>query len=164
MAYKIKGRVTVLTPTQTLMAKSGNSYQSRYMVITAIRYDQYTGQPTEDPENTPKFTFFGKQCEALDNIKIGDIVTVSFDLNGRAYDKDGQREYFTEVRPFRVDVDNQPISYQQPQYQPTAPASQPYAPQQEFSQNFAQSPAMNQVQSAFPNAEVVGEGDDDLPF
>ncbi len=106
MGYKIKGRVTVLTPTKSMTAKSGNAYQSRYLVITAIRYDQYTGQPTEDQENTPKFTFFGKQCEALDNIKIGDIVTVNFDIQGRAFDKDGQRDYFTEVRPFRVDCDN----------------------------------------------------------
>ncbi len=154
MAYRIKGRVVILTPTQTFASKSGNPYQSRFMVIIAIRYDQYTGQPTEDPDNTPKFTFFGRQCEQLDNIKIGDIVTVSFDIQGRAFDKDGQRDYFTEIRPFRVDIETQQAAPSQ------------YPPQQGLGQGFSQSPVVEAIQNTFPNAEVVKQGvnDDDLPF
>lgn len=165
MAFKLKGVVIELTPTQTFSSKNGNSYTSRYLVIQTIKFDQYTGKPTIDPENTPKFTFFGKQCEVLNNIKFGDIVTVNFDIQGRAYDKDGKREYFTEVRPFRVDVENQPTITQQSAPIPTAQPVQAqslYDPQQ----TFAQSPAMNSIQNAFPNAEIVNQEvmEDGLPF
>lgn len=175
MAYKIKGRVMIITPTQSFAAKSGNSYQSRYVVIQAIRYDQYTGQPTVDPENTPKFTFFNKQCETLDNIKVGDIVTVNFDIQGKSFDKDSKKEYFTEVRPFRVDIDSasanqtQQPNGQTPQ-QPFYPSqSQQYAPAPSQAPQAYQPPIQPNPtpfgQTTFPPAPTDLPGDDgDLPF
>ncbi len=162
MAYKISGRVLVVTPTQTCTAKSGNAYQTRYVVIAVRKFDPYTGYPTEDKENTPKFTLFGNQCQQLDNVKVGDLVMVHFDLQGRAYDKDGKTDYFTEVRPFKVEPassatsNTQPMAPNQPQQSSQAPqAYQP--PIQPNPTPFGQ--------STFPPAPNGIQGKtEDLPF
>lgn len=126
MAYKLSGTVLLITPTQTLPTKSGNTYQKRDLVITARKFDEYTGRPTEDAGNTPKFTFFGKQCEQLDGLKAGDLVKVGFDIAGRSYAKDGRIEYFTEVRPKYVDFNKQGNQPSAPQpRQACAPAGYP---------------------------------------
>ncbi|MCM1452663.1 MAG: DUF3127 domain-containing protein [Clostridium sp.] len=103
MAYKITGTIKQLTPTQTLMSKSGKNYDKRDLVIAVRMFDQYTGQPKDDSENTPKFTFIGEKCKDLDAWKVGDVVTISFDVSGRSYTKDGRTEYMTDVKPFHVD-------------------------------------------------------------
>lgn len=90
---------------QTLSSKSGNSYKKRDLVISVMRFDPYTGIPKADPDNTPKFTFIGDRCNDLENISVGMTVIVDFDINGRRFEKDGKTEYFTDVRPFRIDVD-----------------------------------------------------------
>lgn len=103
MAYKISGRALFIGPAMTMTSKSGNQYTKRDMVIAVRKFDPYTGHPSEESDNTPKFTFFGQQCQQLDAVRIDDIVVVHFDISGRSYEKDGKKEYFTEVRPFRVD-------------------------------------------------------------
>ncbi len=68
----------------------------------------------------------------LDNIQVGQVVTVSFDLQGSEItEPNGQVKYFVHVRPYKIDVrqaqqpNNQPQP-PQPQYQqPTRPAYQP---------------------------------------
>ncbi len=126
MAYKITGSVLTVGPTQTFSAKSGNIYTKRDLVITVRLFDIYTGKPTEDSGNTPKFIFMGDKCSMLDQFKPGDIVTINFDISGRAYDKDGRTEYFTEVRPFRVDFNQQPMLRQQTSQYAELSGAQPY--------------------------------------
>lgn len=103
MAYKITGRLISVGNTQEMSSKSGNRYQKRDFVMTVRKFDPYTGQPTGDEGNTPKFTLFGERCNDLNGIFPGDIVIVSFEISGRAFDKDGKTDYFTEVRPLRVE-------------------------------------------------------------
>ena len=159
MAYKITGRVTVVGPLQTLTARSGNTYTKRDLVMTVRKFDPYTGQPADDPGNTPKFTFMGDKCRQLDRIKPDDVVVIHFDISGRSYDKDGKTEYFTEVRPFRVDL--QPTANSritQEAYQENTSA-QPewYAP------GYASYPAPFGTQPP-PQAPGASPDDDDLPF
>ena len=167
MAYKITGRVTMVGPTQTLSAKSGNSYTKRDLIMTVRKFDPYTGYPSEDKDNTPKFSFFGQQRQQLDNIKVGDIVVVHFDISGRSYEKDGKTEYFTEVRPFKVELSNgqsnqvtpQPyIPQTQQPYQAPSQAPQPYQPAY-------QQPPSPLGQQTFPEApKNLQDKGDDLPF
>lgn len=167
MAYKISGRVIMVGPTQTLPAKSGNTYTKRDLIITVRKFDPYTGYPSEDKDNTPKFSFFSQQCQQLDNIKVGDIIVVHFDISGRSYDKDGKTEYFTEVRPFKVELSNgqsnqvapQPyIPQTQQTYQAPSQAPQPYQPAY-------QQPTSPLGQQTFPEApKNLQDIDDDLPF
>lgn len=167
MAYKISGRVITVGPTQTLPAKSGNTYTKRDLIMTVRKFDPYTGYPSDDKDNTPKFSFFGQQCQQLDNIKVGDIVVVHFDVSGRSYEKDVKTEYFTEVRPFKVEVSSgtnnqvppQPyIPQAQQQYQ--APSQDP----QQYQPAYPQTPSPL-GQQTFPEApKNFQDKGDDLPF
>lgn len=160
MAYRITGTVLETGAAQTFNSKNGTPYTKRDLVITVRKFDQYTGQPADEVGNTPKFTFMGDKCQKLDGIKTGDVVTISFDITGRSYDKDGRKEYITDFKPFAIDV----ISRQQ-SYAPVAP--QPYAPQPVqsnfpmFSQPAQPCPPMPQQA---PQADNTGQKKDDLPF
>lgn len=154
MAYKITGTVLHIGDTISLPSKSGTPFSKRDLVITVRKFDPYTGVPSEDPGNTPKFSFMNSNCQLLDNIKVGDIVTVLFDINGRTYEKDGRTEYYTDVRPFRVEQQRQ--AYQQPQATPQPPQD-PFASTQPINQSEPQ-PAIS--------ADTIGAqmATDDLPF
>lgn len=102
MAYKITGRVMEVGQTQSLTSKNGTAYTKRDVVITVRKFDPYTGIPSEEEGNTPKFTFFGERCKDLDDITPGIIVNISFEITGREYTKDGKTDYFTEVKPLRI--------------------------------------------------------------
>lgn len=141
MAYKITGRVLSIGNTESLTAKSGNTYTKRDLVITIRKFDQYTGQPTDDEGNTPKFTFMGERCKDLDQFKVGDIVTVSFEINGRSYiNKDDKTDYITDLRPIYVGLSRNVVQQTQQEAPqpfgdgvfPLPPAlnnqPQPYAP------------------------------------
>lgn len=151
MAYKISGRVLQIGPLQNLASKSGNTYMKQDIIITVRKYDPYTGEPTDDTGNTPKFSFIGERCKLLENLKAGDVVIIHFDISGRAYDKDGRTEYFTEVRPFNLIPDR------------NSSQSQPV-------QQYAQPMAAVETQPAAataPPAEIFNNtpmADDDLPF
>ncbi len=167
MAYKISGRVMIVGHTQTLTSKSGNSYTKRDLVMTVRKFDPYTGYPSEDNDNTPKFTFMGQQCQQLDTIKTGDIVVVHFDISGRSYEKDGRTEYFTEVRPFRVEQPNGQGNQAAPQQYNTGsqpPLQDPIQPPQAYQQTSQQTTSPFGEQ-AFPAAPGnLQSKDDDLPF
>ena len=71
----------------------------------------------------------------LDNIQVGQVVTVSFDLQGSELtEQDGQVKYFVHVRPFKVEVrqTQQPQVPQQVQgrYPPQVPQQGGYPQQQ----------------------------------
>ncbi len=154
MAYKLSGKVMLVSDTVSLSSKSGTQFTKRDLVITVRKFDQYTGVPSDDDGNTPKFTFMGLACQQLDRIKVGDIVTVLFDIAGRSYEKDGKTEYYTDVRPFKVELQRQ--SYQQPQAVSQAPQD-PFAyPQQTNPTDMQTAP------QAAPTAAQVQT--DDLPF
>lgn len=155
MAYKITGTVLAIGEAQTLPAKSGSTYTKRDLILTIRKFDQYTGQPTDDDGNTPKFTFMGEKCRDLDSFKIGDIVTVSFEVNGRAFiNKDGRTDYFTDLRPVFVGLANQTAGkqngqpVQQPMMQQSLPGHPPYNPVANF-------PSMSNY---YPQAYLPDEG------
>ena len=152
MAFKLTGTVVLIGNTETFQTKSGTPFTKRDLVITLRKYDQYTGIPTDDSGNTPKFSFMNSNCQQLDGIKTGDIVTVLFDISGRSYTKDGRTEYYTDVRPFKVEI--QRIANQQPQMAPQVVSQ----PNQSTNQ-----PVVKTALQAGPNAPQVAS-DDDLPF
>ena len=154
MAYKLSGKVMLVSDTVSLSSKSGTQFTKRDLVITVRKFDQYTGVPSDDDGNTPKFTFMGLSCQQLDGIKVGDIVTELFDIAGRSYEKDGKTEYYTDVRPFKVELQRQ--SYQQPQAASQTPQD-PFA----YPQQTNQTDMQTAPQAAPTTAQVQT---DDLPF
>lgn len=110
MANQITGKVEMVGSTVNLPKKNGNGFFSkREIVLDVTRYDQFTGERGFD--NYVKLEFSGDKCSELDNVKVGDIATISFDLQGGKYTKnDGSVQYITSVRGFKIEVKNKPIA------------------------------------------------------
>ena len=132
MANTIIGAIASIGPTQSLMAKNGNAFQKRDLVINVRRFDPNTGEPVTDWENTPTLSFIGDKCRDLDRFQVGQMVVISFDLQGRKYTTaNGETDIITEARPYKIEAYGQRPS--QPATQPmaaSAPAQAPTYPQQ----------------------------------
>lgn len=131
MANKQTGRVLAIGQTQSISLKDGKTFLKRELLLDCTRFDPYTGE-RDTFENTPVFEFSGdKGVAMLDNIQVGQVVSVSFDLQGTRYEKDGQTKYFTRVRPYAIEdvkAKTQQQAVQQSASQPT-PQPQFAAPQ-----------------------------------
>lgn len=125
MALKVIGKVHSVGQTQQIASKNGGQpFLKREIVLDATRYDGLTGERGYD--NFPMFEFSGDKCAELDAFKRGDVVEVSFELQGSFYkDKDNVERNFTRVRAYRIEpyaVKSKPAA--QPQAQQAQPAYQ----------------------------------------
>ena len=124
MANQITGRVYGISPTQTIPTKSGKPFLKREIILDVTRFDPYTGE-RDKYENFPMFEFTGDKCSELDACKVGDVVVISFDLQGSFIDgEDGKKKNFTRVRGYKVEVRGKAVANiqqaQQPVQQPQA--------------------------------------------
>lgn len=103
MANQITGKILYIYPTQQIPSKDGSrTILKRGIVIDCTRFDPYTGE--RGFENTPMVEFIGDGCSELDRYQAGQIVTISFDVQGSRYrNKDGVEQIFTRVRPYRIE-------------------------------------------------------------
>lgn len=148
MPNQIIGKILFIYPTDIIRGKDGRDFTKRKIVLDTSRYDSYTG---EKFENTPMLEFIGDRCSELDNYQIGQIVTISFDVQGTRYrNKDNVEQIFTRVQPYRIEA-------RQTQ-QPSAPIQQPTS--QPIAQPTPQ-PITQQQPQSFPPAQG---NNDDLPF
>ena len=147
MANQLTGKILYVYPTQQLPSKDGSkTILKRGIVIDCTRFDPYTGE-RNGFENTPMLEFIGDRCTELDKYQVGQIVTISFDVQGTRYrNKDGVEQIFTRVQPYRIEV-------RQTQ-QPSAPTQQP-AVQPVSQPNYQQQP------QNFPPQQGNNDG---LPF
>ena len=132
MANTIIGRILKIG--QTVNVSRDKEFLKRELVLDCSRYDEYTG---EKRENYVVMSFTQKRCEELNGYQPGELVEVSFVLNGRAYDKDGQRKYITDIVGYKVERKGgvrQEQAAQAPQpVQAYAPAPQvPQEPKEEM--------------------------------
>lgn len=139
MAVNTKSGVvlSVGQPQQIASQRSGKTFTKRTLYLDCTTFDPYTGQRSQY-ENKLVFEFMESKTALLDNIKPGQVVTVSFDLQGTEItDQAGQTKHFIHVRPFGIEVRQmqQPQAPQQqyapqpaPQYQPQ-PQAQQFPPQ-----------------------------------
>lgn len=160
MANQISGKVLILENAVTIPTRTGNTFTKRQIVLDASHYDPMTGQKFE---NYPAFDFIGNRVNDLDSFKEGDLVTISFALNGRPFEKDGKTIYITSVTGYKIE----PYQRQNNGYKPsnsthptTTPPTNPQAQPQ--AQNMPQ-----QVSQPFPpTVDQNGRpnNEDDLPF
>ena len=85
MANQISGKVLLIENAVDVQTKNNGIFTKRRIVLDASHYDPMTGQKFE---NYPAFDFVMKNIPKLDSFKEGDMVTISFALNGRPFDKD----------------------------------------------------------------------------
>lgn len=132
MALKMIGKVFSIGATQVINSKNGGQpFSKREIILDATRFDGLTGE--RGYENYPMFEFSGDKCSELDGFKNGDIVEVSFELQGSFYkDKDNVERNFTRVRAYKIEpyaVKQKQMQQPQPQ-QPQMPSDYPPPPQQ----------------------------------
>ena len=102
MANQVIGRIFQIGNTEPIKSKDGSkTYYKRELILDATRFDGMTGERGFD--NFPTFEFSGDKCSELDQFKVGEIVTVSFDLQGTKYEKEGQTKFFTRIRGYKVE-------------------------------------------------------------
>lgn len=140
MANTITGRVlSVGQPLQVAGKDPSRPITKRVLLLDCTRHDPYTGERSQW-ENTPEMEFSGDTVPQLDSVRPGDIVTVSFSVEGSKYtDRDGRERIFTRIRPYRLER-RQPQTHQVQQAAQPAHQAQQYvqpqqhAPQQQYVQ------------------------------
>lgn len=150
MANTITGKIHQIGQTVSIPSKNGGQpFLKREIVIDATRFDPYTGERGYD--NYPAFEFGGEKCKDLDGYQVGQVVTISFDLQGGYYkDSTGVEKNFTRVRGYKIEARAVATPQPQPQQQPqAAPQQQPQAYQQPMYQqpqgNTPPPPGMNDL-------------------
>lgn len=127
MANSKSGVVLAVGQPQQLQSKGRKVFTKRSLYVDCTTFDPYTGQRSQY-ENKILFDFIDSKVSLIDNIQVGQVVTVYFDLQGTELtEQDGRKRFFTHVRPYKVDVRQVQPSNQQPQqpYQPTQTTYQP---------------------------------------
>lgn len=171
MAFQISGIIQHIGNTESIPYQ-GKVFKKRELVLDCSYRNQFTGQI--ERANYPKFEFTGNHVDDLNGFNMGDIVTVSFSLNGSRSEKDGQVRYFTNVQGYKIEKYQSRYNQQQGGNQPTQAVNgnQP-TNSQGAGQMSAQQAAMVSARAAsasnFPpavdaNGDPIQGNNDDLPF
>ena len=172
MAFQISGIIQQIGNTESIPYQD-KVFKKRELVLDCSYRNQFTGQI--ERANYPKFEFTGNHVDDLNGFNTGDIVTVSFSLNGSRSEKDGQVRYFTNVQGYKIEKYQSRYNQQQGGNQPTQAVNgnQPTTTQG-TGQMSAQQAAMGSARNAasasnFPpavdeNGIPIQGNNDDLPF
>lgn len=151
MSNQITGRLAAISQTVQIPSKTGGSpFLKREFLLDATTYDQWTGERNQY-ENIIPLDVSGDKCAELDNFSVGDIITVSFALQGREWtNQDGQTKRMVSIRCYKIERRSQPGQAASPQQTPPQPAPQYQTPPQQFP----------------PSVDAYGnpQTKDDLPF
>lgn len=105
MANTIRGKIEAIEPIQQIASKNGgNPYLTRRLLLDATRFDGLTGE--RGRENHIMLEFGGdKDVHVPDSFKAGDVVEISFRLDGVKYKKEGEAKasYFVHVRGYKIE-------------------------------------------------------------
>ena len=153
MANQITGRIIEIGQTVQIPSKNGgSSFTKREFILDATTYDPYTGERNEY-ENILPLEFSGDKCAELDRFNPGDIVTVSFALQGRSWTNlDGELKRMASIRCYKIEARGGVSQSTQ-----AAPVQQPV-------QQLTPQPTYQQPQNFPPPVDANGNAKDDLPF
>lgn len=173
MAFQISGIIQHIGNTESIPYQ-GKVFKKRELVLDCSYRNQFTGQI--ERANYPKFEFTGNHVDDLNGFNMGDIVTVSFSLNGSRSEKDGQVRYFTNVQGYKIEKYQSRYNQQQGGNQTAQAANgNQLTPNTRVCQS-AQQAAMESARNAaapsapnFPpavdeNGNPIQGNNDDLPF
>lgn len=90
---ELKGTVIAIGETQQVTEK----FKKRDLVVEYAENEKY-------PEHI-KFEASQATCDKLDELRLGDNITVHFNLRGRAWkDKNGKDQYFNTLNIWKFDI------------------------------------------------------------
>ncbi|WP_347077469.1 DUF3127 domain-containing protein [Bacteroides thetaiotaomicron] len=150
MANQITGRIIEIGQTVQIPSKNGgSSFTKREFILDATTYDPYTGERSEY-ENILPLEFSGDKCADLDRFSQGDVVTVSFVLQGRSWTNQvGELKRMASIRCYKIE----------------ARGTATQSPQGALVQQPAPQPNYQQQPQNFPHSvDANGNTKDDLPF
>lgn len=155
---EIQGRIKVIFAPETV---GQNGFQKRDLVITT------DGQYPQDII----IQFAQGNCALLDNLQVGQMVKIHFNLQGREWTSpQGEVKYFNTVLGWKIELiqttnvaqpqyQQAPQGYQQPVAQATPAPSLQRAPQQ------VQQPQLFDNHGREPNPAIFdNQEEDNLPF
>ena len=150
MSNQVTGRLVYIGQPQEIPSKSGgNPFVKREFILDATTHDPYTGERSQY-ENILPLEVSGDKCAELDQFRTGDVITVSFALQGREWtNQDGQVKRMVSIRCYKLEA-RRPVQQVAQAAQPVHPTVHP-APQPTY-QQFP------------PPVDANGEPKDDLPF
>lgn len=105
MANQITGRIIEIGQTVQILSKNGGSpFTKREFILDATTYDPYTGERSEY-ENILPLEFSGDKCAELDRFSHGEVVTVSFILQGRSWTNlNGELKRMVSIRCYKIEA------------------------------------------------------------
>lgn len=131
MANQKAGVVIAVGQPQTITTSNGKQYAKRSLYVDCTPHDSITGVRS-DFENKIMFEFIGDKVSLLGNVQPGQVVIVTFDIQGsEVKGQDGNMKYFTHVRPYKLEIRQVQQPAPQPAPQPTGYA-QPAAQQPQY--------------------------------
>lgn len=154
---EIQGRIKVIFTPETI---GQNGFQKRDLVITT------DGQYPQDII----IQFTQGNCALLDNLQIGQIVKIHFNLQGREWtNPQGEVKYFNTVLGWKIElIQTTNVAQQQQQYQQAQgyPQQPQYAPPQQAQAHPPQQgqPQYQQGQMFNNMGQAPAQEDDGMPF
>lgn len=154
---EIQGQIKVIFATETV---GQNGFQKRDLVITT------DGQYPQDII----IQFAQGNCALLDNLRIGQIVKIHFNLQGREWiSQQGDIKYFNTVVGWKIElIQTTNVAQQQQQYQQAQgyPQQPQYAPPQQAQAHPPQQgqPQCQQGQMFNNMGQAPAQEDDGMPF
>jgi hypothetical protein len=89
--FTLRGNIVAIYPTQVISDK----FKKREFVLEVTDGGQYP--------QFPKFQCTQAKCDMLDGYNVGDDITVSFNIRGGKYEKNGVTNYITNLDCWRIE-------------------------------------------------------------
>lgn len=105
MSLELKGKLIEIYPTQQVSER----FKKREFVIETT--EEINGN---NYINYAKMQLVQNKCEIVDKFRLGDTVTVSFNVKGNKYDKDGRTQYISNLDAWRITSEVSTSANQQP--------------------------------------------------
>ena len=143
------GRILAIGNVESIPSKNGDkTFTKRTLVLNCTRSNF-----GEVYENYPSFEFAGRHIDDPVAFKVGDIVTVSFVVQGNKYKKDNQPEkFFNTIAGYKIEPYNRTVT------------NQSSSSQQTLQQTVTQQNTVQNNDNTVQNNDNTVQNDDDLPF
>ncbi|HLN53377.1 MAG TPA: DUF3127 domain-containing protein [Lentimicrobium sp.] len=92
MSFELTGKILEIFNEQLISDK----FRKREFIV------EYKDTPGSLYPQILKFQVTGDKCNLLDPYKAGQDVTISFNLRGRKYQKDGRVSYFMDLEAWKI--------------------------------------------------------------
>lgn len=135
MAFTITGKLEKISDVKSIPSKNGGDpFLTRSIQLGVFRYDSVTGEIVERDTQHIVFDLNGKATEVANPFKVGNVVTVTFVIEGVLFtNAQNEERQFNRLRAFKIEpyvsrAQAFERSVQKAEYVPQAQAEVPNQP------------------------------------